>query len=87
MPIEVVHEYDREGNETGWYTQSVPDVYVKEEPDCYDCTDAGCPECQGGPTPPPATATPGAENIVDPWGPVPAGSWGSDVGYSEEPPF
>ncbi|MBP5926675.1 hypothetical protein F3K32_42470 [Streptomyces sp. LBUM 1483] len=77
MPIEYVHEFDEAGNHIGGYTQSVPDMYVKEEPDCYSCNDSGCGECD--PTRVSLTKTPSAA-------PGPRGGWGG-VGYSDEPPF
>lgn len=79
MSREWVSIIDDHGDDVGGYV----DVNVKEEPDCYDCNDAGCPDgC--GTTPPPSAATPGADDVTDPWGPSTGGGWG---GYSTEPPY
>lgn len=36
---------DEHGEDVGGYTESVPEVHVKEEPDCYACCDRGCKQC------------------------------------------
>lgn len=76
MPIEVVHEYGGDGEYLGWYTESAPERYVKEEPDCYECNDTGCPACDGSKT---STASlQGLDRAVD------SDGWG---GYSDVSPF
>lgn len=45
MSIVYVPDFDGDGNDLGGYTETVPDTSVKEEPDCYDCNDTGCPAC------------------------------------------
>jgi hypothetical protein len=44
--IEYVPDYDADGNDLGGYTETVPDMPVKEEPDCHACNDSGCPACE-----------------------------------------
>ncbi|MFE5037147.1 hypothetical protein [Streptomyces sp. NPDC056683] len=78
MPIEYVPEFDDAGNHVGGYTESVPDMPVKEEPDCYACNDAGCPACDG-------SQVARSEPVTDADWPRSAGTWGG--GYSDEPPF
>jgi hypothetical protein len=79
VPIEVVHEYDGDGEYLGWYTESVPETYVKEEPDCFGCNDRGCPECDGSQIDTSQTFT--AEELARTMG---DSRWG---GYSDVPPF
>jgi len=71
MPIEYVPVLDEDGNDVGGYTESVPEMPVKEEPDCYACNDNGCPGCDAS-IPDPLAPWPDTE---------PAG------GYSDEPPY
>lgn len=52
MPIEYVPVLDEDGNDVAGYTESVPETYAKEEP---DCNDTGCTEC-GRSTAPPTRA-------------------------------
>lgn len=78
MPIEYVPVLDEDGNDVAGYTQSVPDVYVKEEPDCFACSDSGCKECDGSQVDRSQTVT-----LAEPW--PPTGGWGG--GYSDESPF
>jgi hypothetical protein len=78
MPIEYVPVLDENGDDVGGYTESVPDVHVKEEPDCYACNDGGCPQCDGSQIDQTQTIT-----LTDGW-PKTQGSWG---GYSTESPF
>ncbi|MDX3122744.1 hypothetical protein [Streptomyces scabiei] len=77
MPIEYVPEFDEAGNHIGGYTERVPDLPVKEEPDCYSCNGSGCPQCAPAATVAEAQSFP----LPDAW----AESWGG--GYSSEPPF
>jgi hypothetical protein len=78
MPIEYVPVFDEDGNDVGGYTESVPDTYVKEEPDCFDCNDAGCPACDGSQIGTAPRISP--DEALS----APMGSWG---GYSDFPPF
>ncbi|GAA2732352.1 hypothetical protein [Streptomyces nogalater] len=70
MPIEYVPEFDEDGNHVDGYIESVPE-YVKEEPDCYACNDAGCPLCDGTDSAPSAPAQASGEGYSDvpPFGP------------------
>lgn len=47
MPVEYVPVLDENGDDVGGYTETVPETYVKEEPDCFNCYDRGCPACDG----------------------------------------
>jgi hypothetical protein len=80
VPIQYVPEFNDAGNHIGGYTESVPETYVKEEPDCYDCNDTGCPECDGSQVHRTKTLTLTAAG----W-PRTAGTWSG--GCSTEPPF
>lgn len=76
--IEYVPVLDEDGNDVGGYTESVPDTYVKEEPNCYACNDVGCAQCDGSQIDPSQTFT------LDEGCPAGEGAWG---GISTEPPF
>jgi hypothetical protein len=72
MPIEYVPVLDENGDDVGGYTESVPDMYVKEEPDCFSCHDVGCPDCDGSaPIDLPQATTKEVDPVSTGWSTVP----------------
>lgn len=76
MPVEYVPVLDENGDDVGGYTETVPESYVREEPDCFTCCDRGCPECDGSQAD--TSKTVSLDEAIG------NSRWG---GYSNEPPF